>query len=404
MNTDWSSVVDEADFAFQSIVHPGTGVTFAVEALIRNIDKKIFPTIDSLFDTAFEDKVLFSIDIALREKAISKFSTIPWHERIKLFYNYDPRIFMMPDYRTGETEKILEKYNLTGDRLCFEISEKHRFNPDNLNSFVNISKNRGFKIALDDFGTGFSGLELLYHSNPDYIKFERFLISDIDRSTKKRSVCKNLIKIAKTFGAVVIAEGVETEEEFFICAELGFDLIQGYYTGRPLTSVEDLEYINIKAGGIYNLSRNEIQKKNQIKKYIEKPPILYNFENTDNILRLFRNDPGLRAIPVLDTNEYPVGLITDRKVREYTYSQFGYSLLINRSIDVPLEKFIIYPPVADINSPLDQIVDLFFRDYDSPGIIITWNMEYYGFIPASEIVAIIGKMRSKPSRKWLAVV
>lgn len=404
MNEYWQKQIDKTDFAFQPIIHPATGVTFAVEALIRNIDSSEFDSIDNFFDKACEEEKLFSLDIALREKAVRKFITIPWHDRIRLFYNYDPRIFLMPDYRSGETERILDKYNLTGDRICFEISEKHRFNPDNLNSFVNISKKRGFKIALDDFGTGFSGLELLYHSNPDYIKFERFSISEIDRSTKKRSVCRNLIKIAKTFGAVVIAEGVETEDEFFICAELGFDLVQGYYTGKPSTSVELLEYINGKSGHIYNLNRNEINKKNQIKRYIEKPPILYNFENTDNVLRLFRNDPGLRVIPVLDTNEYPIGLITDRKIREYIYSQFGYSILINKSIDVPLEKFIIYPPVADINSSLEHIVELFLKDYDSPGIIVTWNMEYYGFIPAAEIVAIMGKNRNALHHGWQAVV
>jgi len=112
----------------------------------------------------------------------------------------------------------------------------------------------------------------------------------------------------------------------------------------------------------------------------------------------------LRAIPVLDADEYPIGLITDRKIREYIYSQFGYSLLTNRSIDVPLEKFIVYTPIADINSPVEQIVDLFLRDYDSPGIIITWNMEYYGFIPAAEIVAIMGKKRYIHHREWQAVV
>jgi len=391
MKTDWSTVVEEADFAFQSIVHPGTGVTFAVEALIRNIDKKLFPTIDSLFDKAFEEDVLFTIDIALREKAISKFTTIPWHERTKLFYNYDPRILKMPDYRTGETEKILKKYNLYEDRICYELSEKHRFNSSDLNLLVTKAKRRGLKIALDDFGTGFSGLELLYNSNPDFIKFDRFLISSIDKSAKKKSICRNLINIAKIFGAIVIAEGVETEEELYICNELGFDLVQGYYLNKPCLDVNNLEYINLKAVDSGQYWDKGFRKKYMLKKHIEKPLIIYSFESTDKILSAFKKDPELRVIPVLDSNEYPIGVITDRKIREYIYSPCGYSLFLNKSIDAPIERFLMKPPIAEIDSSIEHIIELFLREYDCPGVIITWNLEYYGFISASEIIELINQ-------------
>jgi EAL domain-containing protein (putative c-di-GMP-specific phosphodiesterase class I)/CBS domain-containing protein len=391
MNSHWENIINNADFAFQPIVHPCTGVTYAVEALIRNIDPFLFPSIDSLFDKAFNEKILFSLDLALREKAIKKFTQITWHDRIKLFYNYDPRMFMMPDYKIGETEKILEKYKIPGDKICFELSEKYRFNMDQLNILVRTTKQRGLKIALDDFGTGFSGLEVLYNSNPDFIKFDRFLISGIDESARKKAICKNLINIAKIFGAVVIAEGIETKEELFICRELGFDLVQGFFIEKPVLQIEDMDYVNRNIADNKKNERNFFRKNISIKKYIEKPSVIYNFENTDKIISLFKDEPDLRVIPVLDSNDYPVGIITDRSVREYIYTPCGYSLFLNKSIDAPIEKFMDNSPVADINSTEEDLVSLFLCEYDCSGIIITWNLEYYGFIPASEIIMLMSK-------------
>lgn len=391
MEINWQYIIDNADFAFQPIVHPVTGVTFAVEALIRNIDVEIFPSIDSLFDKAYDEQVLFTVDLALREKAVQKFTELQWHNRIKLFYNYDPRMFLMPDYRSGETEKILYKYNIPGDKICFELSEKYRFHMDHLNSLVKTTKQRGFKIALDDFGTGFSGLEVLYNSNPDFIKFDRFLIAEINESARKRAVCRNLISISKIFGAAVIAEGIETEEELYICREMGFDLVQGFFIQKPSIDIEDFDYINKRITDIKINERRFFRKNISIKNYLEKPAIIYNFENTDKIVSLFKDEPDLRVLPVLDSNDYPVGIITDRSVREYIYSPCGYSLFMNKSIDAPIEKFMVSAPVAEISTTEEDLINLFLCEYDCPGIIITWNLEYYGFIPATEIIRLMGK-------------
>ena len=102
-------------------------------------------------------------------------------------------------------------------------------------------------------------------------------------------------------------------------------------------------------------------------------------------------EPDLRVIPVLDSNDYPVGIVTDRSVREYIYSPCGYSLFLNKSIDAPIEKFMESSLIADINSTENDLVNLFLCEYDCSGIIITWNLEYYGFIPASEIIHLMSK-------------
>lgn len=100
LNEKWQKLIEVADFAFQPIVNIYTGKLYAVEALIRNYEAAGFTTIDCIFDTAYSEKTLYLLDVKLREKAIHKFSLLPFSKHIKLFYNLDNRITMMPDFKS----------------------------------------------------------------------------------------------------------------------------------------------------------------------------------------------------------------------------------------------------------------------------------------------------------------
>jgi len=93
------------------------------------------------------------------------------------------------------------------------------------------TRKSGFKFAIDDFGSGFSNFELLYYSEPDYLKLDKFLIRDINKDLKKASLTASIIKLAKSLGVIVVAEGVETEAEYFYLKSLDVDLYSGlFYT------------------------------------------------------------------------------------------------------------------------------------------------------------------------------
>ncbi len=242
----WARALSHIDFAFQPIVTSDTGVAVALEALVRHTDKIGFAEIDDFYNAAFHENMLYQAEIVLREKAVQKFCKIPFCDKLILFYNYDHRIHLMDDYRYGITEKILRKYFLATTQFCFELSEKNKYEmTQETQNFLEKTKQRGFPFAIDDFGAGFSGLELFYKSNPNFIKFDRFLISHIDRDHKKKIFAMHLISLAKALGVTVIAEGVETMEEMRICRELGFDLIQGYFVQKPqldVTRIQDRYY------------------------------------------------------------------------------------------------------------------------------------------------------------------
>ena len=93
---------------------------------------------------------------------------------------------------------------------------------------------QGIKTAYDDFGAGQTRLMELTEVPADYVKFDIQLIRDIHKAPLPRQqMVAMLIKFAQQAGSMALAEGVETEEEAIKCRELGFDLYQGYYFGKP---------------------------------------------------------------------------------------------------------------------------------------------------------------------------
>ncbi|MBC8350675.1 MAG: EAL domain-containing protein [Planctomycetes bacterium] len=90
------------------------------------------------------------------------------------------------------------------------------------------------RFAFDDFGAGQARLVELVNVRPDYLKFDIALIRNIDQaSTQQHQLVSSLVKMSRDIGVVPLAEGVEREEESSICRDLGFELGQGYFYGKP---------------------------------------------------------------------------------------------------------------------------------------------------------------------------
>lgn len=109
MKIKWNSIVEKLDYAFQPIIHAHSGKIFAVEALLRNVEK--IPNINyihDIFDLAYEENYLYEFDLLLREKAIEKFSKISI-ENLQLYYNLDNRTIHAKNYTKGNTKKIPKK-------------------------------------------------------------------------------------------------------------------------------------------------------------------------------------------------------------------------------------------------------------------------------------------------------
>jgi len=118
--------------------------------------------------------------------------------------------------------------------VVVEIHEGAIHDPYITAEFCRNVRNLGFKVAYDDFGAGQSRLLELVKSPPDYLKFDACLIRDVHQCNPyQRRMLKMLVDMCHDVPVITIAEGIETQEEFEACRDLGFDMGQGYYFGRP---------------------------------------------------------------------------------------------------------------------------------------------------------------------------
>ncbi len=248
---DWNGILGELNFALQPIVDIDTGKTFAFEALLRGHDAAGFASPHGFFDQAWRDGVLYQSDLRLRRKAVEQFTALDL-AHTRLFYNLDNRVLEMPDYSPGNTSRLLAEFDLEPGRLIFEISERYEFRAyQETQKVLELYKSQGYGIAVDDFGAGYSGLRLLYHSQPDLIKIDRFFIDGIDHDSRKMLFIGKIVDMAHVMGRRVVAEGVETRAELNACRSIGCDFVQGYLVQRPSREPRDAHevYEHIAPGG-----------------------------------------------------------------------------------------------------------------------------------------------------------
>jgi EAL domain-containing protein (putative c-di-GMP-specific phosphodiesterase class I)/GGDEF domain-containing protein len=92
----------------------------------------------------------------------------------------------------------------------------------------------GVSMSVDDFGTGFSSLSYLKNLKFDKLKIDREFVTSVDRQRDSQAICQSIIALGRGLGIEVLAEGVETFDEFAWLRRHGCCLFQGYYFSRPL--------------------------------------------------------------------------------------------------------------------------------------------------------------------------
>lgn len=397
----WAAIVfDIVDYAFEPIVNVHTGAAFGFEALLRNYQAVGFETIQEFFDAAYREKVLFKVELFLREKAIEKFVAAGLHEKAKLFFNVDSRIIDMPDYQQGHTAKILARYGLKPHNMTFEITERQRLeNSERVMQILKITQAQSYNIAIDDFGVGYSGMQLLYTLEPDFIKIDRFFISNLATDSKKRFFVTNIVNMAHLLGITVIAEGIETEQEFYVCRDLGCDFVQGYLFQAPTTDITQLQ---LKYEYVERLARLDRRKNASDQQLIydkaEYIPQLSIDADIEEVFNYFLENKNFSFCPITTPNNEPVGIVRERDIKAFAYSLYGRQLLKNKSTAKSLRDFIVRCPIVDINTRAEQMLEIFSMEDDAEGIILVEDMQYIGFLSTKSLLRIINEKNLAAAR------
>lgn len=148
--------------------------------------------------------------------------------------NFSPVQFKKSDL--CETfDNFLKKFPFLGENLLAEITENVVLNDDSQTK-INFDKIKkiGLRVAMDDFGTGYSSLTYLKQYTVDILKIDRSFISDLLEISSDKALVVAIISLARSLDIKVIAEGIETADQFRLLRDLGCDFGQGYYFSRPM--------------------------------------------------------------------------------------------------------------------------------------------------------------------------
>jgi len=223
-------IMDESiNYAYQPIVTLSTGEIFAYEALIR-------PSSDLL---GRPDNLL---RVAQAQSKLDKIEHITWFHALDGFFRQlregdNARIFInsIPNQMLSEEDwTALEKlYGKKLSRIVMEITESAKSDADKEERKRAFCQKWNIPIALDDYGSGYSNSDMLVSRSFHFVKLDMSLVQGIDKSPSTQSLVRGMINYCHDSYLMVIAEGIETQEEYDTIKELGADFGQGYLLARP---------------------------------------------------------------------------------------------------------------------------------------------------------------------------
>jgi EAL domain-containing protein (putative c-di-GMP-specific phosphodiesterase class I) len=218
--------------AFQPIVDVSSKTVFAYEALVRGLQNESAYSV--LSQVTAENRYAF--DQSCRVEAISVASRLGLPKTgARLSINFMPGAVYSPAACIQLTLKTARALDFPLDRIIFEITEGEEVNdPKHLQAIADEYRLHDFQVALDDFGAGYSGLNLLADLPADIVKLDMQLIRDIDRRPRAAQIVSSIAELCKNLRITLIAEGIETIDEFYALEDCGITIMQGYLLARPV--------------------------------------------------------------------------------------------------------------------------------------------------------------------------
>ncbi|MEJ5914045.1 EAL domain-containing protein [Pseudokineococcus sp. 1T1Z-3] len=207
--------------ALQVVVDLRDGSACGVEALSRFPEPRTSPS--WWFARAAQVGATEWLDLLCLEASLAHASTRSGRYAVNVL----PTTLLSPAFT-----RLLGEGSL--DHLVVEVSEHERVEDySSMLSVLRPLRERGLLLAVDDAGAGFNGLRHVVHLEPDVVKLDAEVVRGIERSTAGAAMAAAVVGLARSTGALVLAEGVETEAERQHLLRLGVALGQGHLFGRP---------------------------------------------------------------------------------------------------------------------------------------------------------------------------
>ena len=220
-------------YFFQPIIDAQTGEIYSYEALMRAKDMQGISPYHILRYAELSDR-LYEVE---QYTFLNVLNFLKAHRDLfggrPIFINSIPSVKILPE-KQSEINRLLSSLS---DSVVVEMTENTKFGEDELKEMKARYNRLNVRIAIDDFGTGYSNISNLLRYTPNYVKIDRALISDVNSDPNKKHFVREIIEFCHANDILVLAEGVENEDEMRAVILMGIDLIQGFYTAKPSPDV-----------------------------------------------------------------------------------------------------------------------------------------------------------------------
>lgn len=158
---------------------------------------------------------------------------------LQISINTSPSQYFNAESNITEWLNLLLDRGISARSILLEVTENLLMEANDMVSKKLFEfRQAGVDIALDDFGTGFSSISYLKKFPTDYIKIDKSFVKSMTDVSNDKVLCEAIIVLAKKLGISVVAEGVETQEQYDILKRMGCDYAQGYLIARPLSEAD----------------------------------------------------------------------------------------------------------------------------------------------------------------------
>ncbi len=172
----------------------------------------------------------------------------PGHPPVYMSVNVSARQLRDSGF-VGEVRRRLARSGLSPSSLVLELTESGLLRPDQrLRADLDELKVMGVRLAIDDFGTGYSSLSYLRELPIDVLKIDKSFVDGITVSTQRLALAEVIVRIAKTLGLTVIAEGIESEVQRDMLVSMGCRYGQGYLLATPMPAAEAEALLRVGRG------------------------------------------------------------------------------------------------------------------------------------------------------------
>jgi EAL domain-containing protein (putative c-di-GMP-specific phosphodiesterase class I) len=224
-------LIDEGavEMMYQPIVDLRSKEPIGYEALARGTHRSLSRHPAALFALAEQCGMSVELSRLCRREAIRQAG--PALASTRLFLNIHPRELTDPGFLASL--ESLRRHEPANRALVLEIAEACVTDVTTMAGIRDAFARLGFEFAYDDFGAGQARLLELTDIPPHFLKLDMAIVRGIEEARPRQDVVKALLRVLKTLGVRVVAEGIETEACAAVCIDLGCALGQGYFLGRP---------------------------------------------------------------------------------------------------------------------------------------------------------------------------